>query len=206
MTDPKTLKAIDGLKWILWNVPHDEPDSLIHAPVWLLRHVLHALASSPRVETETPAWSALSAIDDALDDFGLPDPIYSKAGGVITTESIVKRIENAVPWLAERQMAYVREQDANEPQPSPEPAQDGLQQLSPREAELLALGLADAAAGRITPLEDIKANLSAQDGARETFGYCAACSCRTCQDIRRLHAGHATPSQHCAICQAKEVV
>jgi hypothetical protein len=161
MTDPKTLKAIDGLKWILWNVPHDEPDSLIHAPVWLLRHVLHALASSPRVETETPAWSALSAIDDALDDFGLPDPIYSKAGGVITTESIVKRIENAVPWLAERQMAYVREQDANEPQPSPEPA---------------------------------------QDGARETFGYCAACSCRTCQDIRRLHAGHATPSSHCAIC------
>jgi hypothetical protein len=37
---------------------------------------------------------------------------------------------------------------------------------------------------------------------RAGFHYSDDCICRTCQDIRRLHAGHATPSANCLLCQA----
>jgi hypothetical protein len=36
---------------------------------------------------------------------------------------------------------------------------------------------------------------------RSSFVYSDTCNCITCQDIRRLHAGHATPSLNCALCQ-----
>jgi hypothetical protein len=37
---------------------------------------------------------------------------------------------------------------------------------------------------------------------QSSFTYSPDCPCRTCQDIRRLHAGHATPSANCLLCQA----